>query len=73
MATERIRFNTREEWLAGRDAQGFGGSDAPAIAGCGFISTLELWRQKTGRLSQYLSKEASQVSRIFCGLEQRLK
>ena len=32
-----------------------------------------LWRQKTGRLSQYLSKEADQVSRIFCGLEQRLK
>ena len=32
-----------------------------------------VWRQKTGRLSQYLSKEATQVSRIFCGLEQRLK
>ena len=32
-----------------------------------------LWRQKTGRLSQYLSREADQVSRIFCGLEQRLK
>lgn len=31
------------------------------------------WRQKNGRLCQYLSKEASQVSRIFCGLEQRLK
>lgn len=31
------------------------------------------WRQKTGRLCQYLAKEASQVSRIFCGLEQRLK
>ena len=31
------------------------------------------WRQKTGRLAQYLSREASQVSRIFCGLEQRLK
>ena len=31
------------------------------------------WRQNTGRLSQYLSKEAAQVSRIFCGLEQRLK
>ena len=31
------------------------------------------WRQRTGRLSQYLSKEANQVSRIFCGLEQRLK
>ena len=32
-----------------------------------------VWRQNTGRLSQYLSKEATQVSRIFCGLEQRLK
>ena len=32
-----------------------------------------VWRQDTGRLAQYLSKEASQVSRIFCGLEQRLK
>ena len=31
------------------------------------------WRQKTGRLCQFLSKEASQVSRIFCGLEQQLK
>ena len=31
------------------------------------------WRQKTGRLVQYLSREAEQVSRIFCGLEQRLK
>ena len=31
------------------------------------------WRQRTGRLSQYLSREAAQVSRIFCGLEQRLK
>ena len=31
------------------------------------------WRQRTGRLAQYLSKEAQQVSRIFCGLEQRLK
>lgn len=31
------------------------------------------WRQNTGRLVQYLSKEARHVSRIFCGLEQRLK
>ena len=31
------------------------------------------WRQVTGRLVQYLSREADQVSRIFCGLEQRLK
>lgn len=32
-----------------------------------------LWRQKAGLLAQYLSREACQVSRIFCGLEQRLK
>ena len=31
------------------------------------------WRQNTGRLVQYLSREADRVSRIFCGLEQRLK
>ena len=31
------------------------------------------WRQQTGRLAQYLSREAKQVSRIFCGLEHRLK
>ena len=31
------------------------------------------WRQNAGRLGQYLSAEAVQVSRIFCGLEQRLK
>jgi len=31
------------------------------------------WRQATGRLCQYLAGEASRVSRIFCGLEQRLK
>lgn len=31
------------------------------------------WRLKTGRLCQYLAGEASRVSRIFCGLEQRLK
>ena len=31
------------------------------------------WRQNPGRLCQYLSREATRVSRIFCGLEQRLK
>lgn len=31
------------------------------------------WRQKNGWLCQYLSRDASRVSRIFCGLEQRLK
>ena len=32
-----------------------------------------VWRQNTGRLSQYLSRKADRVSRVFCGLEQRLK
>lgn len=43
---------------------------------CGVVPMGEdnrAWRQKNGRLCQYLSKEAAQVSRIFCGLEQRLK
>ncbi|MDO5546128.1 MAG: bifunctional adenosylcobinamide kinase/adenosylcobinamide-phosphate guanylyltransferase [Eubacteriales bacterium] len=31
------------------------------------------WRHSTGRLCQYLARQANQVSRIFCGLEQRLK
>ena len=43
---------------------------------CGVVPMdpeVRLWRQNTGRLSQYFSREAAQVSRFFCGLEQRLK
>lgn len=43
---------------------------------CGVVpmgADIRVWRQNTGRLCQYLSGEATQVSRIFCGLEQRLK
>ena len=43
---------------------------------CGVVpmdAQLRRWRQETGRLCQYLSGEAEQVVRIFCGLEQRLK
>ena len=43
---------------------------------CGVVplgADLRAWRQTTGRLCQYLAGEATQVSRIFCGLEQRLK
>lgn len=43
---------------------------------CGVVpmgAETRAWRQATGRLCQYLSREAAQVSRIFCGLEQRLK
>lgn len=31
------------------------------------------WRQKNGELCRYLAREAREVVRIFCGLEQRLK
>ena len=31
------------------------------------------WRHVSGQLCQYLAGQARQVSRIFCGLEQRLK
>ena len=43
---------------------------------CGVVPldpTERAWREATGRLCQYLTKEAVRVSRIFCGLEQRLK
>jgi len=43
---------------------------------CGVVpmgAETRAWRQITGRLVQYLSKGATQVCRIFCGLEQRLK
>ncbi len=43
---------------------------------CGVVpmsARLRLWRSETGRLCQYLAKHADRVSRIFCGLEQRLK
>ena len=43
---------------------------------CGVVpmsARLRLWRNETGRFCQYLAKRADRVSRIFCGLEQRLK
>ena len=43
---------------------------------CGVVptdATLRQWRQETGRLCQYLTKNADSVSRIFSGLEQKLK
>ena len=46
---ERLRFETRPEWLAERDRRGYGASDAAAIGGCGFVTTLDLWKEKTGR------------------------
>jgi len=43
---------------------------------CGVVplgKDMRAWRDSTGRLCQYLASEAERVSRIFCGLEQRLK
>ena len=43
---------------------------------CGVVplgAEIRAWRQATGRLCRYLSGEAAQVSRLFCGLEQRTK
>ena len=43
---------------------------------CGVVplgAEMRAWRQETGRLCRYLSWEAAQVSRLFCGLVQRLK
>ena len=34
---------------------------------------LRAWRQMNGQLCRYLAGEAEHVSRIYCGLEQRLK
>ena len=34
---------------------------------------MRAWRQMNGLLCRYLSGEAAQVSRLFCGLEERLK
>ena len=43
---------------------------------CGVVPMgrdMRAWREMTGRLCAYLSKEAESVTRIFCGLEQKLK
>ncbi len=43
---------------------------------CGVVpidAELRAWREMTGRLSIYLSNESESVTRVFCGLEQKLK
>ncbi len=43
---------------------------------CGVVplgADMRAWREMTGRLCAYLSSEAETVTRMFCGLEQRLK
>lgn len=43
---------------------------------CGVVpldATLRKWRNLNGRVCSYLAGNAQHVSRIFCGLEERLK
>ena len=43
---------------------------------CGVVplgADMRAWRDMTGWLCAYLSSEADSVTRMFCGLEQRLK
>ncbi len=43
---------------------------------CGVVpmgADTRLWRRTTGQLCQYLTREAESVTRIYCGLEQKLK
>ena len=49
--TERIKFQNRTEWLAGREAiHGIGASEAAAAIGeSRRKSRLDLWREKTGK------------------------
>jgi len=43
---------------------------------CGVVpmgADMRAWREMTGRLAAYLADEADSVTRMFCGLETRLK
>ena len=43
---------------------------------CGVVpmgADMRAWREATGRLASYLAAEADTVTRVFCGLEERLK
>ena len=53
MALERICPTNREEWLAARQIQGIGASEAAAIVGLSpWMSKNDLWEIKTGRRAQ---------------------
>lgn len=46
---ERMHYETRDEWLVGRNQQGIGGSEAAAAVGLSPWQTpLELWKLKIG-------------------------
>lgn len=46
---QRLQFADRESWLAGRQEQGLGGSDAAAVVGYSpWESPIDLWKLKLG-------------------------
>jgi putative phage-type endonuclease len=45
MISENENCQTRSDWLRAR-RNGIGGSEAPVIMGCGYISEIELWERK---------------------------
>lgn len=47
--TQRLHFEDRETWLAGRNTQGIGASEAAAVVGVSpWMTPMELWRLKVG-------------------------
>ena len=43
---------------------------------CGVVpmgADMRAWREATGRLAHYLAAEADSVTRVFCGIEEKLK
>lgn len=65
---EIVKFETREDWLAGRDEiKGIGGSDAAAAVGQSRRkSMVQLWREKTGRAA---AKNLSGVDYVQMGVK----
>ena len=63
---KRLHFETREDWLKGREAiRGIGGSDAAAAAGFSKRKTpVDLWREKTGRAK---AKDLSGINYVELG------
>lgn len=65
---EIVKFDTREAWLAGRDAiTGIGGSDAAAAVGLSRRkSMVQLWKEKTGRAA---ARDLSKVEYVQMGVK----
>ena len=67
MSLERLHFETREDWLAGRQGQyGIGASEGAAALGLSkWCSPVELWQVKTGRRP---GKDLSGVEYVQLGI-----